>query len=70
VKLRTGRRNGRNLYLQRGDEPDHDRDLPIGMVDSSDWADLIVTAVNDSGMEIQDWVLDWHPGDFSPWGEP
>lgn len=44
MKLRTGRRNHRNLYLQRGDQP-RDDDPCIGfMVDEED-ARLIAEAV-------------------------
>jgi len=45
VKFRTGRKVGRTLYVQIGDQPD-DMDLLIGIVDSGDQADIIVSAVN------------------------
>lgn len=45
MKFRTGRKVGRTLYVQIGDQPD-DMDLLIGIVDSSDQADIIVNAVN------------------------
>ena len=45
MKFRTGRKVGRTLYVQIGDQPD-DMDLLIGIVDSGDQADIIVSAVN------------------------
>lgn len=45
MKFRTGRKVGRTLYVQIGDQPD-DMDLLIGIVDSADQADIIVNAVN------------------------
>lgn len=32
MKIRQGRRNPHTLYVQLGDEPDHDRDISIGYV--------------------------------------
>lgn len=45
MKFRTGRKVGRTLYVQINDQPD-DMDLLIGIVDTSDQADIIVNAVN------------------------
>jgi hypothetical protein len=69
MKLRVGRKVGRTLYWQRGDEPS-DMDELVGMVDTPDWAYLICHAVNDSGMDPRMWVQDWNPGDISPWDYP
>lgn len=41
MKLRAGRKNPRNLYLQLGDEPDDKVDLPVGFLIDTDAADLI-----------------------------
>lgn len=40
MKLRPGRKNSRNLYLQLGDEPS-DADPPVGFLIDTDTADLI-----------------------------
>lgn len=45
IRLRVGRKVGRTIYQQVGDEPS-DRDLLIGLVDTPEWAALIVAAVN------------------------
>lgn len=45
MKFRTGRKVGRTLYVQINDHPD-DMDLLIGIVDTTDQANIIVTAVN------------------------
>ena len=45
MKFRTGRKVGRTLYVQIGDQPD-DMDLLIGIVDSTDQANIVVNAVN------------------------
>ncbi|KOX10160.1 hypothetical protein [Nocardiopsis sp. NRRL B-16309] len=44
MKFRTGA-SGRTLRVQIGDHPD-DMDLLIGIVDTTDQADIIVNAVN------------------------
>jgi hypothetical protein len=41
MKLRAGRRNPRTLYLQVGDRPDDQVDLPIGFLIDTDVAALI-----------------------------
>jgi hypothetical protein len=41
MRLRPGRKNPRNLYLQLGDEPDENVDLPIGFLIDTDTAALI-----------------------------
>lgn len=45
IKLRIGRRVGRTIYIQRGEEPS-DEDSLVGLVDTRDLAQLIVEAVN------------------------
>lgn len=45
VRLRVGRKVGRTLYIQSGEEPSDDDQL-IGMVDTPELAALIVAAVN------------------------
>ena len=40
MKIRTGRKNPRNLYLQRGDEPSDD-DRCLGLIINPDDAKLI-----------------------------
>jgi hypothetical protein len=45
MKLRPGRKNPRNLYLQLGDEPDETVDLPIGFLIDTDTAALIAEAL-------------------------
>ena len=45
VKLRQGRKVGRTLYIQAGDEPS-DKDILIGIVDTPWWAKHIVECVN------------------------
>lgn len=42
---RAGRRVGRTIYVQTGDEPS-DRDLLIGVLDSAELAQLVVDLVN------------------------
>lgn len=42
---RTGRKNGRNIYIQHGPEPSDD-DKPIGMMDTAALAARVVEAVN------------------------
>lgn len=46
MKLRTGRHNGRTLYLQTGEQPDRDEDLQIGTVDTEELGALVVESVN------------------------
>lgn len=41
MKLRPGRRNPRNLYIQVGDEPSDLNDLPVGFLVDTDVAALI-----------------------------
>lgn len=41
MKLRPGRRNPRNLYIQVGDEPSDLNDLPVGFLIDTDVAALI-----------------------------
>ena len=48
MKLRQGRKVGRTLYRQLGDEPSDD-DPIVGLVDSIELAKIIVEAVNKSG---------------------
>lgn len=45
TRWRTGRKVGRTLYLQIGDEPS-DSDPIIGLMDSPDLAELVVESVN------------------------
>lgn len=45
MKFRTGA-SGRTLRVQINDQPDEEMDLLIGIVDSSDQAEIIVNAVN------------------------
>lgn len=45
MKLRTGRKNGRNIYIQLGDEP-HDTDPQVGCIDTSILADAMVQTFN------------------------
>ena len=40
---RTGDRNNRAIYVQRGAEPDHDNDTFIGTLDT---AEIVAEAVN------------------------
>lgn len=49
MKLRTGRRNHRNLYLQLGDEPSED-DPCLGLIIEPKAAHVIVDAVNKYGV--------------------
>lgn len=44
---RTGRHVGRTIYVQPGDEADRARDRLIGMMDTPELAELVVTAVNE-----------------------
>lgn len=74
MKLRTGRREGRHLYVQLGPEPS-DEDPPIGMVDTDRLADIFVQFVNDrleAGGYPDDYLYraggDWWRGDFPPGG--
>lgn len=48
MKLRTGRKVGRTLYLQIEEEPSDD-DILVGMVDTRQLAELIVDSVNKAG---------------------
>lgn len=48
MKLRTGRRNGRTLYLQIGEQPDGEQDPSVGMVDSAALARFLVDAGNEA----------------------
>lgn len=41
MKLRPGRRNPRNLYIQVGDQPDDKADLPVGFMIDTDVAAII-----------------------------
>lgn len=43
---RTGRKVGRTIYVQTGDEPSDDDQL-VGMMDTRELAALVVRAVND-----------------------
>lgn len=45
MRLRTGRKLGRTLYLQVGPGPDY-RDLFVGMMDTAAMAQLVVEAFN------------------------
>jgi hypothetical protein len=42
---RVGRKAGRTIYLQNGDEPD-DSDMLLGMMDTEEIAQTVVDAVN------------------------
>jgi hypothetical protein len=46
VKLRLGRKLGRTIYVQHGDEPS-DEDILVGMMDTEIWAATLVEAYND-----------------------
>lgn len=48
MRLRTGRKVGRTLYLQRGDQPG-DGDQLVGMMDTPELASAVVAAVNHAG---------------------
>lgn len=48
MKLRQGRKNPLNLYVQLGDEPDDD-DLSVGYVRNPDVARWIVEETQDDG---------------------
>lgn len=43
--LRVGRKLGRTVYLQRGDEAGDD-DLLLGMMDTAEWATIFVNLYN------------------------
>ena len=45
MKWRTGRKVGRTIYQQHGDEPS-DNDRLIGVMDTPDLAERVVAAVN------------------------
>lgn len=45
---RTGRKVGRTIYRQTGEEPS-DADQLIGVMDTAEWAALVVEAVNAVG---------------------
>jgi hypothetical protein len=49
LRLRTGRKVERTLYIQVGDQPSDD-DRLIGMVDTPELAETIVRAVNDAAL--------------------
>lgn len=53
MKLRPGRRNPRDLYLQLGDQPD-DQDPCVGFMIDADTAPLIADAL----------VSPWHLGEI------
>ena len=42
---RVGRKVGRTIYRQTGEEPSDD-DILIGIMDTPEWAELVVEAVN------------------------
>jgi len=44
-RWRTGRKVGRTIYRQVGEEPSNDDPL-IGVMDTPEWAALVVDAVN------------------------
>jgi hypothetical protein len=48
MRLRTGRKVGRTLYLQISDVPSDD-DILVGIVETRSLAELIVEDVNESG---------------------
>lgn len=50
MKLRTGRKLGRTLYIQLGAEP-ADTDPCIGMVDTSELASVVVNSFNRNAEE-------------------
>ncbi len=52
VKLRTGRKVGRTIYVQLGDEP-ADTDPLIGVMDTPELADLVVRCVNYQPGELE-----------------
>lgn len=45
MKIRQGRRNARNIYLQIGDEPS-DQDISIGYIREPRWAKAVCEAAN------------------------
>jgi hypothetical protein len=49
MKIRTGRRNQRNLYLQLGDEPS-DSDPCLGLIVCPVASAVIADAINRSGL--------------------
>jgi hypothetical protein len=57
VKLRAGRRNRRNLYLQIGDQPDDQVDISIGFMVDTDTARLIGEALT-SQWHLNEIMLD------------
>lgn len=48
MKLRTGRRNPHNLYIQVGDNPSDDDDISIGYIKYPQLTPLIVEGFNSS----------------------
>lgn len=54
VKLRTGRKVGRTIYEQKGDEPS-DEDVLVGMMDTPELAAFAVAAVNRQGVDPSVW---------------
>jgi hypothetical protein len=60
VKLRTGRRNPRNLYLQLGDEPSEGGDICLGLIIDPHVAAVITERLNEEGngpQEIRDALI-------------
>lgn len=47
-KLRTGRKNPHNLYLQRGREPS-DQDVCLGLIINPAVAEILVKMINEAG---------------------
>jgi len=53
VRIRQGRKNPHNLYMQIGEEP-ADTDISIGYIRYARWAEALVAAVNRSGGVVPD----------------
>lgn len=46
MKIRQGSKNKHNLYLQVGDEPNSERDIPLGFIKDPNFASAIVDLIN------------------------
>jgi|SoimicmetaTmtHAB_FD_contig_31_7511386_length_1169_multi_3_in_0_out_0_2 hypothetical protein len=58
MKIRQGRKNKHNLYLQLGDEPDSERDVCLGLIMYPGAAELITQRLSqDDARKINtDWI--------------
>lgn len=56
MKLRTGRKVGRTIYVQHGEQPSDDDQL-VGMMDTPALATAVVGAVNYAGERYLDLVV-------------